>query len=140
MTAFLDEIEALIDVSTDVGSGSSWPIYKSHLPDSTVIGDKAIALLETPGEGETGRVDIDKRGLKVLVRGSPMSSESTSYETTEAIAISIRDDMVGYAGSSDTSSHHYVGIWSLDGPTFQGFDASWRPLLAMNFRAWRSKD
>lgn len=138
--AFLDEIATLVDVSTSVGSGTSWPIYKSHLPDSTAIGDRAIALIEITGQGQLPGPDIDRRGLRVLVRGAAMSSDSTSYSDAESIAISIRDDLVGYAGSSNTDSQHYVGIWALTGPSFRGWDASWRPTISTDYRCWRSQD
>ena len=118
---------------------SAWPLFLSHLPDSTTIGNKAVALLETPGEPEPGRVDIDKRGLQIFVRGEPTNQTSTAYQDTEAISIDIRDALHDYAGSSETQGRHYVGIWNESGPFFVGFDESYRPQFSANYRAWRTR-
>lgn len=132
-----DYITGVIEQSTVLPS--DWSLFLGHMPDSTVVNDKAVALIETPGGGESGRLDMDRRGLQVLVRGSPMTSESSAYEVTEVEALVVREALVGYAGSTGTQGTHYVGIWGESGPFFAGFDASYRPQFSANYRVWRSR-
>lgn len=131
-----DHIE---DFGGVAGANTPWPIYRSHMPDSTVIGDRAVALIETAAEPEYPREGIDKNGLQVVVRGARMSTLSTAYEEAEAEADDIKETLIAYAGSTKTLGQHYVGIWNESGPFFSGFDASWRPSFSGNYRAWRSR-
>lgn len=127
------------DFGATAGANSPWPIYKSHLPDSTVIGDRAVALIETAGSPEYPRDGVDKNGLQVVVRGAKMSTLSTAYEEAEAEADDIKETLIVYAGSTKTLATHYVGIWNESGPFFAGFDAAWRPQHSANYRAWRAR-
>lgn len=115
-----------------------WLIYKGHLPDSTGIGrGRAVALLETAGEGLMGRVDIEQPGLQVIVRGEPQHQTSTSWPEAEAKMTEIVDAVHGYTGSTLTDGTHWVGVWCESGPTFDGFDDGWRPHFSAEFRIMR---
>lgn len=138
--AFLDEIDAILAANTtEVGSGSSYPVFLGHLPDSTQLGDRAVALINTPGGPSDGRVAIERPGLQVVVRGPSINSVSTGYEEAEATAVSVRDALHEYTGSADSLSRHYVGILTASGPFFGGFDEDWRPHFPMNFDVMRSR-
>lgn len=114
-----------------------WLIYKGHLPDSTAINTRAVALLETAGGGVMGRVGLEMPSLQVLVRGVAMNQTSTAYPEAETKMTELVDAMHEYAGSALTTTH-WAGVWCEDGPTFAGFDESWRPQFSATFRVWRA--
>lgn len=114
-----------------------WALFKSHLPDSTVLPDRAVAIIETMGEGVMGRVGIELPGLQVVVRGAPQNVVTDAFSSAATKAMEIHDALHGYAGSSDTTTH-YAGIWCRSGPAFSGFDESWRPYFTADFRVMRS--
>lgn len=115
-----------------------WRIYKGHMPDSTAINTRAVALLETAGGGVMGRVPLERPSLQVLVRGVPMHQTSTAYPEAEAKAAEVVDALHGYAGDTLTDGTHWAGVWCEEGPTFAGFDESWRPKFEATFRVWRN--
>ena len=135
--AYLDEIESLLQASTIAGSTTGWLLFKGHLPDSSTIGDKCVALLGTAGAGSRARTDYDDLGLQVVVRGSPQNTSTAAYVDAEARIVLARDALHEYSGAALTTTH-YVGVWCESGPYFAGFDAEWRPQFAANFRVWRS--
>lgn len=114
-----------------------WLIYKGHMPDSTAINTRAIALLETAGGGVMGRIDMETPRLQVLVRGVPMHQTSTTYPEAESKMTDLVGAIHGYAGSALTTTH-WAGAWCEDGPTFEGYDEGWRPQFSATFRVWRS--
>lgn len=138
--AYLDEVAAIIEAgTTQAGTGSSYPIFRGHMPDSTVLGDRAVAVLLTAGAGDEARVEIDNPGLQVLVRGAPLMQVSTTYEEAEEIAWLVKNALHEYAGTPSSSGRYYVGIWSESGPFFVGFDDGMRPMFSSNMRVLRSR-
>ena len=115
-----------------------WMIYLSHLPDSTGIGrGRAVALLETQGQGTMGRVALEQPGLQVVVRGEAQNQVSTAYPEAEAKIEELVDALHGYAGDSLTDGTHWAGVWCETGPTFEGYDEGWRPYFTARFRVMR---
>lgn len=114
-----------------------WAIFKGHLPDSTVLGDRAVAVIETLGDGLLGRVDMEMPGLQVVVRGAPQHTVTDAFSSAQSKAMQIHDALHEYSGSSDTTTH-YTGIWCQNGPFFSGFDEGWRPYFTAEFRVMRA--
>ncbi len=90
MADFLQEIESIIEAGTTEAAGDSttWPIYRSHLPDSTGIGDRAVALIHTEGGPDIGgtgtdRAEVEEPGVQVVTRGLPQNQFSTTYEESD---------------------------------------------------------
>lgn len=137
---FVDEIATLIaSNTTEVGSGTDWPVWLGHLPDSTTVGDRAVAILSGVGLPEMGRPDVESPGLQILVRGQPFNESATSYPDAETIAYTVKNALHAIAsGPSSSYGHHYVGIWNEGGPGFIGFDESKRPMFSTNMRVLRS--
>lgn len=136
----LDEIATLLTASTVAGSttGTGWLLFKGHMPDSTQIGDKAVAIIETPGAGSLGRIDAKWHGIQILVRGVPQNSTTADvYITAQAKLTQARDVLHEYTGSSGTSGNHYVGIWCQNAGFLQ-WDEGWRPEFVANFNALRA--
>lgn len=126
------------DFGGSVGVDTIWPLYLGHMPDSTMVNDRAVALIETAGTPEDGRLGIESHGLQVVVRGAAMTSASTAFQEAEDEAQDLLDQLHEYTGSRRTLGQHYVGISNESGPFFTGFDASWRPLFSANYLALRS--
>jgi len=137
---YLDEVAAVIELGTsEAGTGSEFPIFRGHMPDSTVLGDKAVALVMTGGAADDARVEIDRPGLQVMVRGASIQQASTAYEEAEGVMLLVKNALHEFTGQPSSSAFHYVGIWQRSGPTFLGFDQSWRPRFSTNFRVQRSR-
>ena len=136
---FLDEMESLLEASTVAGSttGTGWALYKGHMPDSSTIADKAVALIQTPGQGRMGRLDIERPRVQVVVRGAPQHTSTSAYVDAQAKMTQARDALHEYTGSANTDGTHYVGIWC-ENVYFAGLDEGWRPQFAGNFRVMRS--
>lgn len=138
--AYLDEIATILSGSTVAAlpggsTASGWYMYKGMLPDSTAVGSKGIALLETAGAGVVERVGYDNLGLQVVVRGDPMNStEASVYATAQAKMTQARDVLSGYTGTTTTN---YLGIWCQN-HAFLGYDDNWRPQFVANFRVMRA--
>lgn len=147
MAELLQEIASIIDAgTTEAGSThATWPLWLSHLPDSTGMDDRAVALMENPGLPDLGGSTddqgpaIERPSLQVLVRGLPLNQYSTAYEEAMGVARSVRAALHGFTGLSSAGGQRYVGIWHENGPGFIGFDQSKRPLFSANFRVQRSK-
>ena len=146
MADLLQEISTIIEAgTTQAGSThATWPIYRSHLPDSTDIGDRAVGLLHAAGFGDRGgagtdRSDIERPGLQVLVRGLPLNQYSSGYVEAEAVARAVKNALHGFSGLSSAGGTWYLGIWNESGPGFIGWDESGRPLFSINLRVERSK-
>lgn len=139
--AFLDEVYDILTsaASSEVGDGQTWPIFLGHLPDSTVLDDRAVALINTPGGGDEGGVEIENPGLQVLVRGLPLTENSTAYEAANQLAHDMKNNLHGFTGSPSSSGHHYVGIWNQSGPFFLGYDKEMRPRFSINLNVLRSR-
>ena len=147
MADFLQEISTIVETgTTEAGSThATWPMYRGHLPDSTVVGDRAVALLHAPGLPDVGgavsggRADIERPGLQVVVRGLSLSQYSSAYVEAETVARSVKNALHGFTGLSSAGGTRYVGIWNEGGPGFIGFDGSMRPMFSTNLRVERSK-
>lgn len=137
---FLEEIDTILAAqTTEAGDGTAYPTYLGHLPDSTVVDDRAVALLLTEGIGDEARVEIENPGLQVIVRGTTLRTESSAYREASATAFAIKNALHEYSGDSSSGGHRYPGIWNESGPFFLGFDESKRPMFSTNFRVMRSR-
>lgn len=135
--AFLDELSALLTSSTVAGSTMGWPVYLGHMPDSTAIGDKAVAVIDQTGLGYVPRVGLERPAFQVIVRGEPVNQTSTAYEDAQARAQVIAKALRDYSGQPSTSGARLAGVWNDSGPFFAGFDESLRPQFSANYRAQR---
>lgn len=96
---FLEEIDAILAAnSSKAGAGTSYPTYLGHLPDSTVIGDRAVGLLLAEGFPDGERTGVENPGLQVLVRGTSLRTESSAYAEASATAKAVKDALAGYSG------------------------------------------
>lgn len=141
MDHFLEDIEwILVQTSTDDLDLDNFPVYLGHMPDSTVAAftDKAVALLNTLGGADYGRVEIEEPGLQILVRGASIYQQSSGYEEAFSAAHQIKNALHGFSGPT-SSGKNVVGIWNQSGPFFLGFDQEMRPNFSNNFRVMRSR-
>lgn len=142
MDAYLEEIETIIVAgTTEAGSGSSFPIFLSHLPDSTVasITDRLVAVLQSVGGADQGRTEVENPGLQILVRGARITEVSTGYEEAWGVAHAVKNALHGFTGATSSGGKHYVGIWNESGPFFIGHDDKMRPVFSNNLRVLRSR-
>ena len=142
MDIFLDEIESIIVAgTTEAGEGSSFPIFLSQMPDSTVssVTDRAVALLHERGGPDGGRVETESPGLQVIVRGASITEVSSGYEEAANVASEVKNSLHGFSGKSSSGSRHYVGVWNESGPFFVGYDENYRPHFSTNLRVTRSR-
>lgn len=135
--AMLDEISTLLTTSTVAGGATGWLLFKGHMPDSTGIGDKAVAIIQTPGQGRMGRLDIEQPRFQVVVRGAPQNTSTGAYVDAQAKMTQARDALHEYTGSALTSGTHYVGVWC-ENHYYAGMDENLRHQFASNFRVMRS--
>lgn len=136
----LDEIATRLD---DQGIASSsgddgWVLMKSMLPDSSALQDKMVALIEVPGEAPDGYTELDRPHFQVLVRGDPITTVSDSYEQARAKAEEIKIDL-HTLGPVTLSGRYFPAIWAMQDPFLLGYDKSDRPVLSIDFRAFRSR-
>lgn len=135
--AILDDVGTLLTGSTVAGGATGWPLYLGHLPDSSTIGDKAVAAIEQTGESYIPRTGIERPGVQILVRGEAITTTSTAYQVAMDRALLIADVLRDYAGSPGSTGSRFVAVFNDSGPFFGGYDESWRPLFSANFRVWR---
>lgn len=138
--SLLNEIGTRLD---DQGIASSsgddgWVLMKSMLPDSDALQNKIVALIEVGGEPPDAYTEVDKPHLQVLVRGDSIVQVSSSYEEARAKAEAIKIDL-HTLGPVTLSGRYYPAIWAMQDPFLLGYDKSDRPVLAMNFRIYRSR-
>ena len=136
----LDEIGTRLD---DQGIASSsgddgWVLVKSMLPDSSALQNKIVALIETPGEAPDAYTELDKPHFQVLVRGDSIATVSSSYSVARAKIEAIKTDL-HTLGPITLSGRHFPAIWALQDPFLLEMDKSDRPVLVINFRAFRSR-
>ena len=136
----LDEIATRLD---DQGIASSsgddgWVSVKSMLPDSGQLQDKLVAIIEVPGEPPDGYTELDKPHFQVLVRGDPINQVSSSYEEARAKAEEIKIDL-HTLGPVTLSGRYFPAIWALQDPFLREYDKNDRPILSIDFRAFRSR-
>ena len=138
--ALLDEIGTRLD---DQGIASSsgddgWVLMKSMLPDSSALQDKLVALIEVLGEPPDAYTELDKPHFQVLVRGDPITQVSSSYEEARAKAEEIKIDLHTLAPVT-LSGRYYAALWALQDPFLLEYDQNDRPVLSVDFRAFRSR-
>ena len=138
--ALLDEIGTRLD---DQGIASSsgddgWVLMKSMLPDSSALQDKLVALIEVLGEPPDAYTELDKPHFQVLVRGDPITQVSSSYEEARAKAEEIKIDLHTLAPVT-LSGRYYAALWVLQDPFLLEYDQNDRPVLSVDFRAFRSR-
>lgn len=136
----LDEIGTRLD---DQGIASSsgddgWVLMKSMLPDSSTLQDKIVALIEVLGEAPDGYTELDRPHFQVLVRGDPITQVSSSYEEARAKAEEIKIDLHTLAPIT-LSGRYFPAIWALQDPFLLEYDQNDRPVLSVDFRAFRSR-
>ena len=136
----LDEIGQRLD---DQGIASSsgddgWVLVKSMLPDSSALQDKLVAIIEIPGDEPSAATELDRPHFQIKVRGDPFTTVSSAYEEARAKAEEIKVDLHAITPGS-LSGRHYAGIWALQDPFLLKYDMSDRPILAIGFRAFRSR-
>lgn len=139
--SFITQMQSVLALgTTEVGTGSSFPVFKGLMPDSTVIdSDRAVALLHTAGEPDDGHDLREHQGLQIITRGAPLNSSSTdAYTEAENAAFASKNAMRGFTGESSAGADHIVGIWNLSGPFFGGYDQSMRPTFSNNLMVQRS--
>ena len=136
----LDEIGTRLDDSGIASSSGDdgWVLVKSMLPDSSALQNKVVALIETPGEAPDAYTELDKPHFQVLVRGDSIATVSSAYSVASAKADEIKRDLHAITPGS-LSGRHYAGIWALQDPFLLEMDKSDRPVLVVNFRAFRSR-
>jgi len=115
-----------------------WLLALSHLPDSTAIQDKIVALTETPGGPPMGRVELDFPSFQVRVRGESLRNGSSAYTEGRAKIEAIKLDLHGLAPGT-YSSWYYAGVWAEQEPFFLELDSHERPHWVCNFRALWSR-
>ncbi len=136
----LDEIGTRLD---DQGIASSsgddgWVLMKSMLPDSSTLQDKIVALIEVLGEAPDGYTELDRPHFQVLVRGDPITQVSSSYEEARAKAEEIKIDLHTLAPVT-LSGRYFPAMWALQDPFLLEYDQNDRPVLSVDFRAFRSR-
>ena len=136
----LDEIGTRLDDSGIASSSGDdgWVLMKSMLPDSSALQNKIVALIETPGEAPDAYTELDKPHFQVLVRGDSIATVSSAYSVARAKIEAIKIDLHAITPGS-LSGRHYAGIWALQDPFLLEMDKSDRPVLVINFRAFRSR-
>ena len=107
------------------------------MPDSTTIGDKAVAVFETVGLTDRVRTNLERPGIQVVVRGAASNQTSTAYQDAQARAKLVNAALNEYAGTTPSSGTYVAGIWHQSGPFFLGFDEGWRPQFSANYLVMR---
>lgn len=141
MDYFLEDVEWILNqTSTDDLDLDNFSVFLGHMPDSTTasVSDKAVALLNTAGLGDFGRVEIEQPGLQILVRGASIQQQSSGYQEAFSAAHQIKNALHGFCGPT-SSGKNVVGIWNQSGPFFIGFDQEMRPSFSNNYRVMRSR-
>lgn len=115
-----------------------WVLMKSLLPDSSALQDKIVALVETPGEPPDAYTEVDKPHFQVLVRGDPITTVSSAYETASAKAKEIKRNL-HRSGPATFRGRYFPAMWSLQDPFLLEYDQNDRPTFVMNVRAYRSR-
>lgn len=140
---FLDEVGALL-ASSSVGVASSsgmgsYVLIKGHLPDSSQLPHRVLALVETPGGApDAGDTNLDYPGLQVLVRGEPRNQASSCYSDARRKIQDARDTLHRLTPGS-YGGRYYAGMWAQQEPFLLYFDEQARPVFGVNFLALRSR-
>lgn len=139
--SLLDDMATVLStnaVASSSGSGVGWYLWKSRMPDSTQVADRAVALIETGGYAPEASVDVDKPGLWVRTRGAPITSSSSAYEEARTKAAEVQAALHAMQPGT-VGTTHYVGVWAEQSAFFAGYDDSERPVFSQNFRVQVSR-
>ena len=137
-TPLLSSVSTILQAgATSIGS-TAWPLDLGMMPDSTAVQDRAIVLLHEPGFPDAGRVEIERPGLQILVRGDSILSTSGAYQAAETVSWAAKNALHGYTGQSSSGAAWIVGIWA-ESAGHIGFDEERRPMFSLNFRIERSR-
>lgn len=145
MAEMLQEVATLIAAGSTAEAGSTtWPVYGGGFYDVEGTLDRQVALIRGPGLPDlggtsSGRAEVERPTLQVLVRGLKQNEASSAYEDAAELAVAVKNALHGHVGVSSSGGTHYVGIWHQNGPAWLGADESGRPVFSMNFRVERSK-
>ena len=134
----LDEIGGVLSTGGVASSSGPFYLWLGQLPDSTVIPDRAVAILETGGYAPEARAELDRPTFQVLTRGAAVTAVSTAYEEARTKAEAVKTALHALAPGT-YSGRHYGGVWAEQDPIHLGLDDSDRPLFSQNFRAMRSR-
>lgn len=143
----LDEVGGYLAAQSLASSSGAngWVLYKGWLPDSTVLADKAVALIETGGMPPSpGRIEVEYPTFQVKVRGGVLMQSTGAYLAARTEAEAIKTALHGLGpvqlpSSSAASAWYYRDIVALQSPAFVGMDAQQRPVFVCNYRADRSR-
>lgn len=129
MPALLEELDSRLTGSGLVGGATGWALFKSFLPADP---DQVVVLYELPGSPPEAKVDIDRPGFQVRVRGAKMG-----YEAARAKAEAIYLDLHKFTGL--LLGTYYVAILAAGHPALLGYDQNERPELVQTFNVTRSR-
>jgi len=134
----------LIDtgVVAQTDTTSSFRVFASMVPDSCHVQHRVVGLIETGGTVPDARVDLDRPGIQITVRGDPISSVSCAYEEASDKAHEIFRTIHAITPgvlSGATSGNKWVGVWAQQAPFFLEWDQQERPYIVTNFRVNRSR-
>lgn len=144
--ALLEEIGGKLTAAGLCSSSglNGYVLVKSWLPDSTVLADRVVAIVETGGFAPMLPVEIDQPTFQVKVRGNVAAATSAAYSGARAQAQSIKDTLHGLGGvllpsSSAAGARYYVQVAAQQEPALLHYDQQQRPVIVCNFRAMRSR-
>lgn len=138
--ALLDDIGTALSTNSVASSSgeSGWYLWKGHMPDSTYVADRAIAVLQTAGFAPDAATEVDRPAFQLLTRGPSIMQVSTAYELVEAKAQAAAAVLHAITPGA-INGRHYVGVWAEQDPFFAGLDESDRVVFSQNFRVQRSR-
>lgn len=124
-------------VASSSGEGGFY-LALGTLPDSTVLPDRMMAVIQTGGQAPDAATEVDRPGFQIITRGQPLDDVATAYSAAETKAQAAKTALHAITPGA-LSTRHYVGIWATQDPFFIGYDDEYRPLFSQNFVAQRSR-
>lgn len=118
------------------GGNSTWRLFKGLMPDSTSIGDRAVAIMAAGGRAQIPNLKIDRNTVAIRVRGARADQLSTAYEDAKLKVDEIKETLHAVFGSTQ-SGNTYYSIQATRAASFTGMDASLRPEFDMEFSVFR---
>ena len=132
----LDEIASRLitqNIASSSGSGSpAYYLYRGTVPDSSLLADRIVAVLEAGGLSQLPNLKIDRPTFQVLVRGARINSVSTAYEEARHKAETIKLDLHFLVGTT-LSGVLYHGIIAEQEVFYLGEDMNQRPVFSCNY-------
>ena len=143
--ALLEEIGGKLTAAGLCSSSgmNGYVLVKSWLPDSTVLQDRVVAIIETGGFAPMLPVEIDQPTFQIKVRGNVAAATSAGYSGARAEAESIKNTLHGLGGvllpTTSAPNRYYVQVAAQQEPALLHYDQQQRPVIVCNFRAMRSR-